>query len=94
MELERMDGSKIIKTAMADSKTTQNVLCKRMGYEGQGTVSKMVNSPRMSLDSFSKMLSAMGYEVIVRKVEVCKETGEVTTTEKWKVSAPEYVIES
>lgn len=90
MKLEKLDGGRIIKAAMAESKTTQNMLYKKMGYEGQGTISKMVNSPRMSLESFSKLLSAMGYEVIVHKVETEEGTGKVKKTEKWKVDAPEY----
>ena len=89
-KIESMNGTSIIKAAMFESKTTQNILYKRMGYEGQGTISKMVNSPRMSLESFTKMLSAMGYEVIVHKVKKDEENGIVNRTAKWKVNAPEY----
>lgn len=83
-----MNGTAIIKAAMAESKTTQVMLCERMGYTGQGTVSARINSPRMSLDKFSEMLSAMGYDVVVMKRETDSETGEVSRVEKWTLSAP------
>lgn len=92
-ELEKLSGNDIVKMAMTDSKTTQNKLFRRMGYKGQGTVSKMINSTRMSLDSFSGMLSAMGYEVVVRKVSVDEDTGEIIRTDMWKVETPEFETE-
>lgn len=93
-ELEKLSGNEIVKMAMSDSKTTQNKLFRRMGYKGQGTVSKMINSTRMSLDSFSGMLSAMGYEVVVRKASVDEDTGEIVKTDMWKVEAPEFDFDS
>lgn len=91
--LEAMNGTGIVKSAMADSKTTQNKLTKRLGYKGQGTVSQRINTARMSLDKFAEMLSAMGYEVVVRKTAVDKETGEIMKTDMWKVEAPEFDLE-
>lgn len=92
-KLEEMNGTGIVKAAMADSKTTQNMLMHRLGYKGQGTVSQRINTARMSLDKFSEMLSAMGYEVIVRKTVVDENTGEIIKIPMWKVDAPEYNLE-
>lgn len=93
-ELEAMNGTGIVKAAMADSKTTQNILTQRLGYKGQGTVSQRINTARMSLDKFAEMLSAMGYEVVVQKTTVDKKTGEIVKTDMWKVEAPEFDFDS
>ena len=92
-ELDAMNGTGIVKAAMADSKTTQNKLTKRLGYKGQGTVSQRINTARMSLDKFAEMLSAMGYEVVVRKTAVDEKTGEIVKTDMWKVEAPEFDLD-
>lgn len=88
-ELDAMNGTGIVKAAMADSKTTQVMLTARMGYKGQGTISQRINTARMSLDKFAEMLAAMGYEVVVRKVKD-KNGEDIEPTDMWKVEAPDF----
>lgn len=65
MGVEVKNGNEIAKTVMKEDSITQTELAKRMGYEWQGNISSMINSPRMSLDKFVKMLNAMGRHVYV-----------------------------
>lgn len=88
-ELEAMNGTGIVKAAMADSKTTQVMLTAKMGYKGQGTISQRINTARMSLDKFAEMLSAMGYDVVVRKVRDKNGEG-IEPVDMWKVEAPDF----
>ena len=85
-----MNGTAIVKAAMADSRTTQKVLSERMGYAGQGTVSQRINTTRMSLDKFAEMLAVMGYEVVVQKVVRDEDGNVVERKDMWTVSAPEH----
>lgn len=80
-----MNGNDIVKAAMAESGTTQQTMSELLGYTSQSTVSQRLNTPRMSLDKFTEMLSVLGYEVVVRKVNVDEETGEVKKEDKWVV---------
>lgn len=92
MEMDKlisMNGTGIVKAAMADSKTTQVMLTAKLGYKGQGTISQRINTARMSLDKFAEMLAAMGYEVVVRKVKD-NGSGDIGPVDMWKVEAPDF----
>lgn len=89
--LDMMNGTAIVKAAMSETGTTQVKLSQMLGYKGQGTVSQRINTMRMSLDKFVEMLSAMGYEVIVRKPVVDEEGEIIEYEDKWGVKPPEGI---
>lgn len=69
-----MTDKDIIKAAIAAEGTTQAALAKALGKSSQQAVGNMLSRENgMRVDNFVKMLSAMGYDVIVRKSSVCKE---------------------
>lgn len=89
VELSQLGGGAIIRAAMAETGTTQVKLSKLLGYKGQGTVSSSINTMRMSLGKFVKMLSVMGYEVVVRGPAIDAEGEIVGCEDKWEVKPPE-----
>lgn len=60
-----MDGREAIKAVMAIEKVSQAKLAEQFGVT-QTAVSKSVKR-NMRIDTFVKFMSAMGYEVVVRK---------------------------
>lgn len=75
-EIPVMEEGEILKTSVKERKITQVELADRLGIR-QSSLSGNINRRRMSLEVFSTILNAMGYDVAV----VDRETGEV----KWKV---------
>lgn len=73
-----MNGKDIIKAAMAADGITQKELSDALGWGSQQAVGNMLaRKNSMRLDNFIKMLSEMGYEVVVRK--------KLGVSEEWKV---------
>ena len=62
-----MKEADIIRAVMKETGTTQVTLTELLGYGHQSSVSGRINSPRMSVERFSAMIDAMGYEVVVRE---------------------------
>ena len=75
-EIPVMEEGDILKASVKERKITQVELADRLGIR-QSSLSGNINRRRMSLEVFSTILNAMGYDVAV----VDRETGEV----KWKV---------
>ena len=75
-EIPVMEEGEILKASVKERKITQVELADRLGIR-QSSLSGNINRRRMSLEVFSTILNAMGYDVAV----VDRETGEV----KWKV---------
>lgn len=75
-EIPVMEEGEILKASVKERKITQVELADRLGIR-QSSLSGNINRRRMSLEVFSTILNAMGYDVTV----VDRETGEV----KWKV---------
>lgn len=75
-EIPVMEEGEILKASVKERKITQIELADRLGIR-QSSLSGNINRRRMSLEVFSTILNAMGYDVAVMD----RETGEV----KWKV---------
>lgn len=89
-ELIRLKDADVIRAAIIDRGITQAALAGLLGYGNQSSVSGRLNGKSMSTERFVTMLSAMGYEVIVRKVEFDEQTGEITKEDKWQVAPSEH----
>lgn len=72
-----MKATDLLKAAIKDRKTNQVKLAEKLGV-GQPAISGYLNSPRMGVDVFRKILNALNYDLVV----VDRETGEI----KWTVS--------
>jgi len=75
-----MENREIMRVARAERGMTQTELAERMGMLRNG-LSMNLSRPRISLDMFTRILDAMGYDVVV----VDREDG----SEKWRVKVPE-----
>ena len=63
--MSKLNGSDIIKEIMKATGTRQTDLAGKVGLT-QGALSGKINRPRLSLDAFATIMSAMGCEVVVR----------------------------
>lgn len=71
-----MTPSEIIYKLLKDTKTTQTELTKRLGLKSQGTLSNRLNrGETMTMSSFTEMVDALGYEMVIRP----KVMGDVRT---------------
>ena len=75
-----MNEKDVIREAMKSCKWTQAVLAEKAGYSAQSSLSSRLNGKSMRVDTFVKLLSAMGYEVVVQS------TSRNTNKNKWVVS--------
>ena len=68
IEIIGTDSVKIVRSIMEREKLNQQELADKMGVARQN-VSQALNRNRNSMrfDNFEKMVSALGYEIIVRK---------------------------
>ena len=73
-----MDDKMIIKNALTVRNYSQAFLAEKVGYAGQGGISRVLSSKNsMRLDTFVKLLNAMDFEVVVRS--------KTKSGEEWKV---------
>lgn len=80
-----MNEKDVIREAMKSCNWTQAVLAKKAGYSAQSSLSSRLNGKSMRVDTFVKLLSAMGYEVVVQS------TSRNTNKNKWVVSSEEQL---
>ena len=64
-----MKEKDVVRAAMNKSGVTQVELQKALNLKSQSSISTYLKSDSMKVDTFVKMLSAMGYEVIVTNGE-------------------------
>lgn len=81
-----MNEKDIIKAAMKTCGWTQKELAAQSGYNTQSAISNRLGGRSMRVDTFVKLLSAMGYEVVVQS------TSRNTNRNKWVVSNDEQVV--
>lgn len=72
-----MNDKEILKSAMQVRGYTQTYLAEKVGYSGQGGISRVLQSNSARLDTFVKILDAMDFEVVVRS--------KTKSGEEWKV---------
>lgn len=81
-----MKSSEIIREAMTACGWSQKTLAKQAGYvdsDGEGmqsAISNRINGNKMRVDTFVKLLNAMGYELIV------KSSNPNANKNEWKVN--------
>ena len=78
-----MNEKNVIREAMKSCGWTQEVLAKKAGYSAQSSLSSRLNGKSMRVDTFVKLLSAMGYKLVV-----CS-TSPNTNKNKWVVDIGE-----
>lgn len=78
-----MNEKEIITAAMKTCGWTQKELASQSGYNTQSAISNRLSGKSMRVDTFVKLLSAMGYEVIVQS------TSPNTNKNKWVVNDKE-----
>lgn len=61
-----MTPSSVICTLLGKARWSQMRLAKQLGYSTQSAVSNRLHQKSMTVASFNKMLSAFGYEIVVR----------------------------
>ena len=65
--MKEMGGTEIIRDVMHVEGVTHQALAEMLGYRSPSAVTGRLSTPRISVDKMVEMLSAMGYEVVVRK---------------------------
>lgn len=75
-----MNEKDIVRAAMATCGWNQEELAKKAGYATQSSISSRLNGKSMRVDTFVKLLAAMGYEVSVRSTSPQKNSN------KWTIS--------
>ena len=78
-----MNEKDIIKLAMKSCGWNQEVLAQKCGYKTQSAISNRINGKSLRVDTFVKILSAMGYEVVI------KSTSPNTNKNQWKIDVSE-----
>ena len=64
-----MNGIEAVKKVMQDEGMTSPKLAAKLGYNTpSGVTERLRGKQDMRVDTFAKFLSAMGYEIVVRKV--------------------------
>ena len=69
MERFEMKATDAIRAILAQEGITQTELAKTLGYAQQSAVSGRLNTTRPSIDKIGEILSVLGYEMVIRKVE-------------------------
>lgn len=82
MERKEMMGTEIIREIMRRNGVTQQVLADRLGYRSNSAVTGRLSTLHISAEKLVEMLGALGYEVIVRKIEM---DGTEEDGMEWKV---------
>lgn len=83
MSAMKMNEKQIIKSAMKARGINQEQLAHEVGYKTQSSISSRLSGYSMRVDTFVKLLSAMGYAVVVKSA-VSNDDGE-----EWTVSQDE-----
>ena len=65
--MKEMSGTDIIRNVMHKEGVTHQNLADKLGYRSPSAVTGRLSTPRISVDKMVEMLSAMDYEIIVRK---------------------------
>jgi hypothetical protein len=78
-----MNEKDIIRAAMSVRGYNQTMLAEQAGLKRQTNVSEMLRSRSIRVDNFVKLLSAMGFEVIV------KDKNSANKENVWKVGGAE-----
>ena len=73
-----MNEKEIVTAAMKTLGWNQTQLAEAVGYKTQSTVSSRLTGNSMRVDTFVKMLSAMGYEVVVKSTSPQKNKNQWT----------------
>lgn len=73
-----MNEKEILTAAMKTLGWTQTQLAEAAGYKTQSGVSGRLTGSSMRVDTFVKMLSAMGYEVVVKSTSPQKNKNQWT----------------
>ena len=69
MEIKATNGEETIRGILDEEKMTQQDLADRMGITRQNISQSLNrNAKSMRYDSFSKMVTALGYEIVVKKL--------------------------
>ena len=79
----KMNEKQIIKSAMKARGINQEQLAHEVGYKTQSSISSRLCGNSMRVDTFIKLLSAMGYAVVV------KSTIQNDDGEEWTISQEE-----
>lgn len=61
-----MNEKDIITAAMKSCGWNQQVLAEKCGYKSQSAISNKVNGKSLRVDTFAKILDAMGYEITIK----------------------------
>ena len=78
-----MDQAGIIYTAMRERELTQAALASKVGLKSQSSVAEILRrKTSVKLDTFVKLLNAMGYDVVVTDRVMGGET-------RWTVDGPQ-----
>ena len=67
MEIKAANAEETIRCILDEEKMTQQDLADRMGITRQN-ISQSLNRNAKRYDSFSKMVAALGYEIVVKKL--------------------------
>mgnify|MGYP000058985394 FL=1 len=69
MEIKAVNAAETIRCILDEEKMTQQDLADRMGFTRQNISQSLNrNAKSMRYDSFSKMVAALGYEIVVKKL--------------------------
>lgn len=61
-----MTEKEIIKACIKSRSITQSMLAEQADMKGQTNVARLLHAKSMSVDSFIRMLNAMGFDLIVK----------------------------
>lgn len=67
-EFKGATAEEIIRSILKEEKMTQQDLADRMGIMRQNINQSLNRNKSMRYDSFSKIVSALGYEIVVKKL--------------------------
>lgn len=70
MEIKAVNAAETIRCILDEEKMTQQDLADRMGFTRQNISQSLNrNAKSMRYDSFLKMVTALGYEIVVKKLQ-------------------------
>lgn len=73
-----MNEKEVVTAAMKTLGWNQSQLAEAAGYKTQSAISNRLTGNSMRVDTFVKLLSAMGYEVVVRSTSPQKNKNQWT----------------
>lgn len=84
-----MNEKEILREVMSITGMNQTMLAAKMGYKHQSTIGNVMMRKSMYVDNLTKLLNAMGYDLIVRGREEVRAPGGVMYVPEWKVECKE-----